>query len=319
MPQATAVRADPTRWPEDLFQIFSKFNLICKHIAKLIEIHEHTSFWSDQMKPVFIVGVPRSGTTLLRVVLDSHPNLAVGPECPWISGNYGQVVSFRHLYESLISHKSGPIQNFNYIDEKVVAASLGKAIGDILQVYAESNGKQRWIEKTPDNIAFIPFLKTVFPKAKYIHIIRDGRDVAVSSYQARHQWGTHINCNGKRLENTIINCLKRWNLWLSQFQQWIVEFDLDVHALKYEDFIANPRKTVEGVLSFIDEPWDDRVLNYLDFSHDLPSREMGTKDVISKEKFSSDSVGRWKIDFVLTDKLRYKFVAGKTLKQFGYI
>lgn len=271
------------------------------------------------MEPVFIVGVPRSGTTLLRVILDSHPNLAVGPECPWIAGNYGDLVSFRHLFESLISNNSGPVENLNGVNQTTVASALGIAINEILLAYAHNNGKKRWLEKTPDNIAFVPFLNTIFPNAKYIHIIRDGRDVASSSYNSRHKWGTHINCNGERIENTLLNCLKRWDLWVTQFQQWTNELNLNVHEFKYEELIDNPRDIIAAILEFLDEPWSDNVLNYLDHEHDLPSHEMGTQDVVTKKQFSKESMGRWKKQFGLSDKLHYKKIAGKTLKRFGYL
>jgi protein-tyrosine sulfotransferase len=271
------------------------------------------------MDPVFIVGVPRSGTTLLRVILDSHPNLAVGPECPWISGNYGDLISFRHLYETLISHKSGPIKNLNGVTHDMVASVMGNAINEILQGYAQKKKKQRWLEKTPDNIAFIPFLNTIFPNAKYIHIIRDGRDVACSSFNSKHNWGTHINCNEKIIKNTIINCLKRWNLWVTQFQKWIEEYNLNVHELKYEDMIVAPQKNIEAILEFINEPWSDNVLNYQNCTHDLPTHEMGTQDVISKKHFSCESIGRWKQQFSYLDKLRYVIIAGKTLKKYNYL
>lgn len=271
------------------------------------------------MDPVFIVGVPRSGTTLLRVILDSHPNLAVGPECPWISGNYGEIVSFKHLFESLTFHVSGPTKTLNGANEKVVASALGHAIDEILQAYAKNNGKSRWIEKTPDNIAFVPFLNTIFLDAKYIHIIRDGRDVAISSFQAKHKWGTHINCNGERLENNILNCLKRWDLWINQFQDLRKELSLNVIELKYEELIDNPSKAIGDILDFIGEPWSDDVLNYLDHDHDLPENELGTEDVIQKKKFSKESLGRWKKQFSLKDKIQYKKVAGQTLKRLGYL
>lgn len=271
------------------------------------------------MEPVFIVGVPRSGTTLLRVILDSHPNLAVGPECPWISGNYGDLVSFRHLYEALIAHKSGPTANLKGVNENVVAKALGKAIDEILSSYAQGNGKQRWLEKTPDNIAFIPFLNTLFPNAKYIHIIRDGRDVASSSFRSKKKWGSHINCCGERLENTIINCLKRWDLWVNQFQEQTRELGLDAYEFQYESLIVNPEKTIARILDFLNESWSDNVLNYLEHSHDLPEHEMGTKDIITKKRFSDESMGRWKKDFSLKDKIQYKKVAGETLEKFGYL
>lgn len=63
----------------------------------------------EKQNGLFIIGVPRSGTTLLRIMLDSHPNLAVGPESPWIAGSYGNLTSFRDLYYSLTKDSRSPV------------------------------------------------------------------------------------------------------------------------------------------------------------------------------------------------------------------
>lgn len=271
------------------------------------------------MQPVFIVGVPRSGTTLLRVVLDSHPCLKVGPECPWISGNYGQLVSFRHLYESLTMHRSGPVANLSGVSEQTIANAVRLGIDHILAAHAQGNNKRRWLEKTPDNIAAISFLNTIFPDAKYIHVVRDGRDVACSSYKCRDSWGEYINFGDARIENTILNCLRRWVAWERQFRSWETELRLDVIHLRYEDLISTPRISIGRVLEFIDEPWNDAVLDYLNFSHELPGHEMGSGDVARKRAFSEESIGRWRSEFSIVDKLKYKSVAGETLRSLGYL
>ncbi|MEM8777650.1 MAG: sulfotransferase, partial [Cyanobacteria bacterium P01_G01_bin.49] len=108
--------------------------------------------------PLFIIGVPRSGTTLLRIMLDSHPNLAVGPECPWMTGSYGNITSFKDLYFSLVEDKRGPIHNFEGLSDECIALALGEAFAEILTSYAKARGKKRWLEKTPNNIIEIPFL-----------------------------------------------------------------------------------------------------------------------------------------------------------------
>lgn len=271
--------------------------------------------------PVFIVGVPRSGTTLLRVILDSHPNLAVGPECPWISGNYGNIISFRHLLDSLTNHKLGPLKNFSGISEERIVEILRVAIDAILTSYAKEHNKRRWIEKTPDNITCIPFINKIFPDAKYIHIIRDGRDVASSSSSplAKKNWGKYINYGDQKLENNTLNCLRRWDIWISQFQNWMTELNIDVFEVKYENLVNNPRKIIGEILSFIEEPWSDNVLYYTNFKHDLPNHEFSTPDILNRDMFSKESIGRWKSEFSLIEKLRYKKIAGNMLKKFGYL
>ena len=95
------------------------------------------------INPIFTIGVPRSGTTLLRVMLDSHPEIAAGPECPWISGSYSKTTSFSDLYYSLVNDMRGPVRNFKGVSEDVIASALGSAISDIMRKYAEASGKKQ--------------------------------------------------------------------------------------------------------------------------------------------------------------------------------
>lgn len=268
--------------------------------------------------PVFIVGVPRSGTTLLRVILDSHPNLAVGPECPWIGGSYGNLTSFKDMYRSLVNDQRGPVRNFEGISDDDVALAIGSAISNILQAYAIAQGKKRWVEKTPNHITDIPFIAKLFPRCKYIHIVRDGRDVACSSYNERVTWGPELINGEERLPNTRLNALQRWCQWVSQFEKWQRQFNMDVCRIRYEDLLRNPRSVIEDVLDFIEEPWVEDVLNFKDFRHDMPAWEAGSRDVLRSSGFSKTSVDRWKKEFSDTERSIAASFADHTLLRLGY-
>jgi protein-tyrosine sulfotransferase len=272
----------------------------------------------NRSAPIFIVGVPRSGTTLLRVMLDSHPNLAVGPECPWIGGSYGDLTSFRDLYQSLVTDRRGPIRNFEGITEAHVAEALGKAIAGILDAYALARGKQRWLEKTPNHIADIPFIVKLFPRCKFIHIVRDGRDVACSSFAESVTWGGELYFGEKPIPNTRLNALLRWCSWLSQFQRWAKELNLEVCQIQYESLIAEPRPTLEKILRFIEEPWSDLVFAYQDHDHDLPDWEAGSRDVSQKLGISQESIGRWKREFTAVERSMAASMADHLLLKLGY-
>ena len=268
---------------------------------------------------LFIVGVPRSGTTLLRVMLDSHPNLAVGPECPWIGGSYGKLVSFKDLYHSLVEDRRGPLQNFEGVSEEHILCALGNAIASILQAYAIARGKKRWLEKTPNHIADIPYIVKLFPQSKYIHIIRDGRDVACSSFRERATWGRNMwNGQERIIPNTRLNALQRWCRWISQFEKWKQLYNLDICQIYYEDLVRTPCPTLKKVLQFIQEPWSDKVLNYSDQKHDIPDWEAGSRDVSQKPQISLESIGQWKSKFTYTERLIAANFADQMLLQLGY-
>jgi hypothetical protein len=267
---------------------------------------------------LFILGVPRSGTTLLRTILDSHPHLAVGPECPWIAGSYGEVVSFRVLFDSLVNDRHGPVRNFAGVSEADVSVALGEAISRILNSYAAAKGKKRWLEKTPNHITEIPLLTKLFPQSKYIHIIRDGRDVACSSFKERENWGKDLSNRGERVSNTLLNALQRWCAWIRQFEKWQEEYELDTCQIRYEDLVRDPRAVLGKVLDFIEEPWSDEVLEYGEQKHDFPAWESGSRDVFQKRKISDGGVGRWKNKFTDTERLIAASFADYMLVRYGY-
>ncbi|MDJ0844340.1 sulfotransferase family protein [Crocosphaera sp.] len=276
--------------------------------------------YNKAQESIFIVGVPRSGTTLLRVMLDSHPNLAVGPESPWIAGSYGNITSFKDLYYSLVEDKRGPVVNFSGLSEKDVALILGEAFAKILNSYAQAKGKKRWLEKTPDHITEIPFLIKLFPNSKYIHIVRDGRDVACSSHKEKKTWGKNLNLSNQqeKVRNSRLNALQRWCLWITQFEKWQQEYELNVCQIRYEDLVKEPRYILEKILSFINETWSDDVLNYGQKKHDIPSWEAGSRDVSQQSQITDKGVGQWKNKFTNTDKLITASFADHLLIKYGY-
>jgi protein-tyrosine sulfotransferase len=134
------------------------------------------------MQPVFLVGVPRSGTTMLRLILDSHPRVFSTVELPWIGGNYRSDgydpdVSVRALYQRLVNAWG---QTFGD-DVEGLKRACRAFIEDVVRVAMAGSTKPVWVEKTPDNIIQVPFLAELFPDAKFIRVIRDGRDVALST------------------------------------------------------------------------------------------------------------------------------------------
>ena len=94
------------------------------------------------INPIFIIGVPRSGTTLLRIILDSHSQIAGASETPWILGSYGPESSFRNLLDSLIRDKLGPVNNLPGIDEKVIMESGRLFLNRLFQAYLVKKKKQ---------------------------------------------------------------------------------------------------------------------------------------------------------------------------------
>ena len=158
----------------------------------------------------------------------------------------------------------------------------------------------------------------MFPGAKYLRIIRDGRDVACSSFNERKTWGPDLWNPEGTIRNTRLNALRRWIDWIRRFERWREEFDLDVCEIRYEDLVSETDDTLRKVLDFFGESWSDEALNYKDHSHSLPDWEAGSRDVARKKRVNSSSLARWEQEFSALERLIAGGIADTLLHQYGY-
>lgn len=246
--------------------------------------------------PVFILGVPRSGTTLLRTLLDSHSQIACGPETPWLGGH--QPRSVMRLWQALRDEPWGYCASYG-MDRAVVDVAAGKFVAHLMQEYARSKGKARWAEKTPDNALYVDFLLALFPDARSIHLMRNGLDVAVStSVVEEHRKGISsflerflgLGPGVPPVENNPFNALLKWSHWDRLIERSLRRREhLDVN---YERLVADPEGTLREVLGFIGEPFEPAMLDYAGFRHEYPPWEWGSADVQARGQITAERVGR---------------------------
>jgi hypothetical protein len=136
--------------------------------------------------PLLVLGVRRSGTTLLRVMLDRHSALAVPDESyfiPQLADRQRSQIDVDAFVDDLRRLRT-LVEWEVPLDEVRARLSpgmpLGRAIGAVYETYAARHGKRRWGDKTPMYMQHLPMLERLFPDARYVHLIRDGRDTAVS-------------------------------------------------------------------------------------------------------------------------------------------
>ena len=137
------------------------------------------------IRPFFIVGAPRSGTTLLRLMLNAHRKLCIPPESHFVVDLPQQIgaFDFDRAWTALQAHER--YREWN-LDEATVRRSVEGAenwptfFDRVFGVYAAMESKPRWGDKTPIYARNLPQLHDLYPQADVLHIIRDGRDVAAS-------------------------------------------------------------------------------------------------------------------------------------------
>ena len=175
--------------------------------------HPVSSEKNQLAPPVFIVGTPRSGTTLMAVLLDRHSNIAIGPETQFftefIPKNWSKKTPDTHeqLVDSALAFKR--IADFNFDRDQLLhhfekyELTLPNLLRAIIEVHAIRNSKWRPGEKSPHHLQHIPTILNHFPEAKIICVLRDGRDVVRSLLDT--PWA--IPKNPRRLR---LFCI-RWN------------------------------------------------------------------------------------------------------------
>ena len=258
--------------------------------------------------PIFIIGCPRSGTTLIRVILDSHPNICCGPET--------------HLIRNLKPIKDNIHENWNRLEPYGLTENIAnKKLSEIFSIFHENymklKNKKRWAEKTPDNIFYIDVINEFFPNCQFINVIRDGRDV-VCSYKDR--WGRVI----------IYTAIKNWNEAAELTYRFRKQFDDKRYMeIRYEKLIKNPEEETKRMMNFLGEEWFPDLLEHHKKEHDFWFNvETGKNIDFKKEKkpirhspsrpIFSSSIGKWKKNLNILEKLIVNISLNKNLKKLGY-
>lgn len=215
------------------------------------------------MKPIFIGGCPRSGTTLLGTVLGAHPLCCPVPEAQFkvesLSGlppAPEPAQALRSLQEALRSsrfHSWKPAAESLRRDGVVQAGSYPELIDRLVAAYAGLAGKHEathWIDGTPSNKNFLPTLFRLFPDARAIHIVRDGRAVANSIM--KRDWGP----------NTVITAAYWWLGHLSHGLAAEQSLPSDrIRRVQYEALVRHPKDTLVELCRWLELEYSDRMLD----------------------------------------------------------
>ncbi len=187
-------------------------------------------------RPVFILGSPRSGTTLLRSLIHAHPALCCGPETHFLV-DLAKIVG---PYWKRIERFGFPRR---FWTERIAAFLAG-----CHEAYAHQQGKVRWADKTPAYSLCPDFLLELFPDAQFLHIIRDGHDVVASHFK---RWGAR---------SALAAACRVWRSHVETVLDFQRRHPGRVFELRYEKLVADPEDVLRAVLEFLGEPWDPALL-----------------------------------------------------------
>jgi len=225
--------------------------------------------------PFFIVGSGRSGTTLLRLLLCGHPRLHIPPET-WYVATLVRTLPLRaRLTPAEVRQAVGiMLAEYRWPDLRIADSDLrawaeglpAPRLVDIIDLpyrhLLARAGKARWGDKTPPYIAIVPQLAALYPGARFIHLIRDGRDVALSFSDAG------LACRpwqGRRFE---------WTAAIGHARAWRgTPYAADMLELRYEELARTPEAALRRVCDFLGESFDPAMLDHRARTGLVPARE----------------------------------------------
>lgn len=203
-------------------------------------------------KPILIVACPRSGTTLLLSILSAIPTIFAVPKQTYA---FDRWVNYKGAFQPTLLYRLYREFIFRKIPTKA----------------------ERWLEKTPGHVRSIGKILDYFNNdVKIIHIVRDGRDVTVSSHPAYRD---------------------RRKYWVTA-ERWVTEVNIglsfqhhpSVHTMKYEDLISNYEGEIRKITNFIDEPFSEQLLHWIDHTQIKSSKHWGSK----VQEINSKPIGKWR-------------------------
>jgi hypothetical protein len=260
--------------------------------------------------PIFVGGAPRSGTTLLRVMLDSHPHIACGMEIRAIP-------DIAQLW-ARCEAAAGSVLAENYgVDADRLRAMFAELICTFLRPSLMASGKPRVAEKTPNNLWSFPLLRQLFPESPLIHVIRDGRDVVASRLSQDWKKGE------SPVAQTPRDAAYQASIWVDAMKMGRqMRSDPTLAAtyleIRYEALVAEPRGTLERLFAFLGEPWADSVLRYHEIDRQTQGVEEWSAEQVTKPLYDS-AVGRWRNEMTPAQIMAVETVAGADLRQLGYL
>jgi hypothetical protein len=265
--------------------------------------------------PLIVLGVGRSGTTLLRVMLDRNSALAIPYETffvPQLAHRHGRRPRVDRFLDDLGRLRT--LYDWGVAAEDVrprlrEGMTTREAIAAVFETYAERQGKPRWGDKTPLYMQQLPLLERLFPEAIWVHLVRDGRDAALSFLELPEGFAGKTWAQPR----TVAQFAARWRTEILSARR------LGRHAgdryleLRYEDLVAEPERELRTICEHASLPWEPEMLDHTsvsDTAHMPEHRNLAQPP--------TPGLRDWRSQMSREDALAFEQVAGDVLRSVGY-
>jgi len=279
------------------------------------------------MNPVvFVVGCPRSGTTLLQRLADAHPELAIVHETLWIPGFYERLVGLTPegdvtpaLLPRLLEHRRfGQLgigaDELERLFEAMAPVHYGRFVAALFDRYGAQRGKRLVGDKSPGYVRSIPVLHELWPRAKFVHLIRDGRDVCLSAIGWAKADRVFADL-GTWPDEPVITAALWWerSVRLGREAGHALPAGL-YHELRYERLVDDPEAACRALCGFLGVGYDATMLRF----HE--GRTRSGPGLSSKRQWLPPTAGLrdWRTEMDARDVDRFEAAAGALLDELGY-
>ncbi len=273
--------------------------------------------------PFFIIGSGRSGNTLLRSILSGNSDISIPPESYRLPFAIKRFHIFSNKdWKEVVSEVLSEFENckefytwdielpkvhkrLENIDES--KRTLSNIFDELFCTYSgkHSPDSRIWGDKTPMNTMYLDWIGSVFPESKFIHIIRDGRDVA-SSYLKMERY------------ETILEAANRWTNSIDLAQAFGSKIKENYMEIRYEDMVTNTEESIKKVCDFIGINYNSDMLDHTSQVEKLGDTDKAHHSNLSKP-ISSDSIGKWKHNLSESDQESITKLLHKPLLRLGYV
>ncbi|MEO0375512.1 MAG: sulfotransferase [Cyanobacteria bacterium P01_A01_bin.17] len=273
----------------------------------------------DTKGPIFLVGCPRSGTTLLQQMLDAHPDVAIAPETFfmerfWLQRNrYGPLAqdsSFHQLLEDIIALPEFDEMGLSPIDFRKAAWQSERTYPAVfhllLEQFSELSEAKVVGEKTPKHILHMEALLQFFPAARFIHIVRDPRAVATSWQQV--PWST----------GSLTGDTRVWRRYVTKTRYCSPLVKSVLLTLHYEQLVSQPERELHALCRFLDLEYQSAMMNYARRESQLVNVAREPWKANARRPLSRSSLNRWQTELSSSALLKIEAAAGSEMKYFGY-
>ncbi|HEY6712446.1 MAG TPA: sulfotransferase [Rubrobacter sp.] len=275
---------------------------------------------------VFIVGCPRSGTTLLRRLVDTHPHIAIIHQSRFIPNFFERrrgltpqgLVTTKLVDRLLEARGVKNLETSREMLESLVEAgepvSYSTFVTGVFDLYGKGQAKRLVGDKTPAYVRRIPTLNALWPEARFVHLIRDGRDVCLSAInwrKADHALGRFSTWGVDPITTAAV--WWEWHVRLGREDGGSLAPNL-YHEVRYEALVSVPEETCAALCDFLGLPYDDAMLKF------HQGRENADPNLDAKKAWRPLTPGlrKWSEQMPAEDLERFEAAAGDLLEELGY-